>query len=66
MALINTVPLEKAEGTIKEADDMFVQNLGVIPRLSEMMRASPAIFSCGDQIPELNGHPVNLNVRLNF
>ena len=44
MALINTVSLENAEGTIKEAYDMFMKNLGVIPRPLEMMSASPAIF----------------------
>ncbi len=44
MALINTASLENAEGTIKEAYDMFMKNLGVIPRPLEMMSASPAIF----------------------
>ncbi len=28
MALINTASLENAEGTIKEAYDMFMKNLG--------------------------------------
>lgn len=44
MALINTVSPEQAEGTIKEAYDMFMKNLGVIPKPLEMMSASPAIF----------------------
>ena len=44
MALINTVSLEKAEGKMKEAYDMFMKNLGVIPRPLEMMSASPSIF----------------------
>jgi len=44
MALINTVSLENADGTIKEAYDMFMKNLGIIPRPMEMMSASPAIF----------------------
>jgi hypothetical protein len=44
MALINTVSPEKAEGSMKEAYDMFIQNLGVIPRPLEMMSASPGIF----------------------
>ncbi len=44
MALINTVLPEKAEGIIKEAYDMFMENLGVIPKPLEMMSASPAIF----------------------
>ena len=45
MALINTVSPEKAEGDMKEAYDMFMKNLGVIPKPLEMMSASPAIFS---------------------
>lgn len=44
MALIDTVLPEQAEGPMKEAFDMFIENLGVIPRPLEMMSASPAIF----------------------
>ena len=44
MALINTVSLEQAEGTMKEAYDMFMKNFGVIPTPMEMMSASPAFF----------------------
>jgi hypothetical protein len=44
MALINTVSLEKAEGSIKEAYAMFMNNIGIIPRPMEMMSASPALF----------------------
>ena len=44
MALINTVSPEQAEGTMKEAYDMFIENLGVIPKPLEMMSASAAIF----------------------
>ena len=44
MALINTVSPEKAEGKMKEAYDMFMKNLGIIPRPLEMMSASPAMF----------------------
>lgn len=44
MALISTVSPEQAEGKMKEAYDMFIQNLGVIPKPLEMMSASPAIF----------------------
>ncbi|MDY7036450.1 MAG: hypothetical protein SV375_09875 [Thermodesulfobacteriota bacterium] len=51
MALINTVSLENAEGTVKEAYDMFMKNLGVIPRPLEMMSASPAIF--GQQLQRI-------------
>lgn len=44
MALINTVSPEQAEGKMKEAYGMFIENLGVIPKPLEMMSASPAIF----------------------
>lgn len=44
MALINTVSPEKAEGAVKEAYDMFIQNIGIIPRPMEMMSASPVLF----------------------
>ena len=44
MALINTVSPKQAEGKMKEAYDMFIENLGVIPKPLEMMSASPAIF----------------------
>ena len=45
MALIETVPPEKAEGNMKEAYEMFIQHLGVIPRPLEMMSASPGVFN---------------------
>jgi uncharacterized protein YciW len=44
MTLISTVPPEKAEGTIKEGYDMFMKNVGIIPKPMEMMSASPALF----------------------
>ena len=44
MALISTVSPGQAEGKMKEAYDMFIQHLGVIPKPLEMMSASPAIF----------------------
>lgn len=44
MALIRTVTPEQAEGRMKEAFDMFIGNLGVIPKPLLMMTASPAIF----------------------
>jgi hypothetical protein len=44
MALINTVSPEKAEGSIKEAYEMFMKNMGMIPRPLEMMSVSPALF----------------------
>jgi alkylhydroperoxidase family enzyme len=44
MALIRTVPPEQAEGTMREAYDMFMKNLGIIPKPLELMSASPAIF----------------------
>ena len=44
MALINTVKPETAEGAIKAAYDMFLKNIGIIPRPMEMMSASPGLF----------------------
>ena len=44
MALIHTVQPEKAEGIVKEGYEMFMQNLGIIPRPMEMLSASPALF----------------------
>ena len=44
MALIKTVSPDQAEGTIKEGYDMFIKNLGIIPKPMEMMSASPALF----------------------
>ncbi len=44
MALIKTVPLEEAEGVIKEGYAMFMENIGTIPKPMEMMSASPALF----------------------
>ncbi len=44
MALINTIPPEKAKDTIKEGYDMFMKNIGIIPKPMEMMSASPALF----------------------
>lgn len=44
MALIRTVPPEEAKDSIKEGYDMFMKNIGIIPRPMEMMSASPALF----------------------
>lgn len=45
MALINTVPPDKASGAIKEGYDMFLKNVGIIPRPMEVLSCSPALFS---------------------
>ena len=58
MALISTVSIEEAEGTIKEGYDMFMQNIGIIPKPMEMMSASPALFELGlRRIVYLSSHP---------
>lgn len=58
MALIDTVSPEKAEGTIKEGYDMFLQNIGIIPKPMEMMSASPALFELQlRRIHYLSKHP---------
>jgi alkylhydroperoxidase family enzyme len=44
MALIDTVPPEKAEGIVKEGYDMFTSRLGIIPKPMEMMSISPGLF----------------------
>ncbi len=44
MSLIQTVPQEEAEGVIKEGYEMFMENIGIIPKPMEMMSASPALF----------------------
>ncbi|MCP4022128.1 MAG: hypothetical protein GY729_09825 [Desulfobacteraceae bacterium] len=64
MALINTVSPENAEGIIKEGYDMFIQNVGMIPKPMEMMSASPALFEQGIQrIHYFSKHP-NLSFGL--
>jgi alkylhydroperoxidase family enzyme len=58
MPLINTVTPDKAEGSIKEAYDMFMQNLGLIPKPLEMMSASPTLFELQlRRIQYLSQHP---------
>lgn len=58
MALINTVSLEQAEGQMKEAYDMFMERLGVIPKPLQMMSASPEIFAQQlRRIHYYNNHP---------
>lgn len=58
MALINTVSPEKAEGSIKEAYEMFMKNIGIIPKPMEMMSASPALFNLQLQrIQYFSKHP---------
>lgn len=44
MARITTISPENAEGIIKEGYDMFMKNIGIIPKPMEMMSASPALF----------------------
>jgi len=58
MALINTVTPEKAEGSIKEAYDMFLKNIGIIPKPMEMMSVSPVLFDLQFQrIRYFSKHP---------
>lgn len=44
MALIQTVPPEKAEGIVKEGYEMYLKRIGVIPKPMEMISASPKLF----------------------
>lgn len=58
MARINTVLPEKAEGVVKEGYEMFMKNVGMIPRPMEMMSASPALFSIQlERIKYFSKHP---------
>ena len=44
MALIATVPPEKAEGEIAQAYKPFLDTIGVVPKPLEMMSASPVLL----------------------
>lgn len=44
MALVTTVAPEKAEGIIKEGYEMFMKNVGAIPKPMQLMSISPALF----------------------
>lgn len=44
MALINTVAPAEATGVIKEGYEMFLKNIGSIPRPMEVLSCSPALF----------------------
>ena len=44
MALVTTVPVEKAEGIIKEGYEMFLKNVGAIPQPMQLLSISPALF----------------------
>ncbi len=69
MALINTVSPQQAEGQMKEAYDMFMERLGVIPKPLQMMSASPGIFA--QQLQKIHyyndhptlGHPLLTHIR---
>lgn len=58
MARITTVALEEAEGVVKEGYDMFMKNIGIIPKPMEMMSASPALFEAQfNRIKYFSKHP---------
>jgi hypothetical protein len=58
MALITTISPEKAEGKIKEAYQMFMKNIGIIPKPMEMMSVSPTLFDLQFQrIRYFSKHP---------
>jgi hypothetical protein len=44
MALIKTVQPDQAKGSMKEAYEMFMKNIGLIPKPMEMMSVSPELF----------------------
>ncbi len=58
MALIHTVPPQEAEGVVKKAYEMFMQNIGTIPKPLEMMSVSPTLFELQfKRIQYLSRHP---------
>lgn len=58
MALIGTVSQEEATGIIKEGYEMFLKNIGIIPKPLEMMSVSPALFELQlRRIHYLSSHP---------
>ncbi len=58
MDRITTVKAKDAEGVIKEGYDMFMKNIGIIPKPMEMMSASPALFQIQlDRIKYFSTHP---------
>jgi hypothetical protein len=62
MSLICTVTPDKAKGSIKEAYDMFIKNIGMIPKPMEMLSVSPDLFNLQYQrIRYFSKHP-----RLSF
>lgn len=64
MARITTVKPEDAQGTVKEGYEMFMKNIGIIPKPMEMMSASPALFATQLQrIRYFSNHP-NLSFAL--
>ncbi|MFH0781226.1 MAG: hypothetical protein V2B20_04615 [Pseudomonadota bacterium] len=44
MALITPVAPENAEGIVKEGYEMFIKNVGTIPKPMQLLSASPALF----------------------
>ncbi|MFH1980683.1 MAG: hypothetical protein ABIL58_02445 [Pseudomonadota bacterium] len=64
MALIQTVKPENANGVIKQGYDLFMKNIGIIPKPMEMMSASPALFELQlKRIGYFSTHP-NLSFSL--
>lgn len=44
MALITTATVENAQGIVKEGFEMFMKNIGAIPKPMQLLSASPALF----------------------
>jgi hypothetical protein len=58
MALIATVAPENAEGIVKEGYEMFLKNVGTIPKPMQLLSASPALFELQLQrIRYMGKHP---------
>ncbi len=64
MPRIKTTSIEEAQGAVKAGYDMFIKNIGIIPKPMEMMSASPALFESQlKRIEYFSNHP-NLSFPL--
>jgi len=58
MTLISIVPPENAKGVVKQGYDMFMKNIGMIPKPMEMLSASPGLFESQlERIRYFGKHP---------
>jgi len=68
MALIKTVSPEQAEGKMKEAFDMFIETLGVIPKplLTDLSPADSRFLTFGQAVILEFGIPQHHRIAVNM